>query len=1206
MTIGKRFVSLSIPSGKEFLYLGGGAIIYFMVARLSLTFVLEPEGIAAIWPPSGIFLASILICRRHLRPWLALTLFATDLVAELFAGTPLNVSIIYALALTGDAVLGAWLLLRFVGAPITFTRVGEVFCFLILVVLGSNAVMSLVAAAGSMLLPETDFWNSFRWWMISDGIGSLLLTPFIIGWFPLLKRGLSDRTPKRITEAASLSFLLVVASHICFAYAPEQGQFSLLATYFLLPLLIWAALRFGLRGATLALLTLAVFAVRYAVSGQGVEVQFFGLRLDVLIVMQLYLAVMAVPTLFLTAVMGEYQREESAARESEARLRLAVSASGVGLWDWDLGTNKVYFSPEWKSQIGYHDDELSDSFEEWQSRVHPDDLEPTLHAVQGFLNHPHGKHKVEFRFRHKDGSYRWIYTEADVVRDAAGKPVQMFGCHIDITPRKQAEAKLQDAKEFAENLIRTANVIFVRLDYNGNVVQMNEVAEKITGYSQVEVLGRNWFETLVPRQHYPYVWETFEQITSSGNVPDIFENPILTKDGEERQIIWKNNTVLEGGRVIGTISFGMDITERKQAELALRESEEKFANAFHVSPAALSITRVADGKFLDVNEAFLQLFEYDRAEVIGHTSTELKILTQAERAPLIAAQLATGGLKNAELLAHARSGKEVNLMFSSKPMELDGEPCHITVMIDITERKRAEDERQRFVMLVDSSSEFIGMCNLDLQPLYVNPAGVRMVGLPDMAAACRVKVQDYFFPEDRPFIQDEFFPRVLREGHGVVEIRLRHFQTSEPIWMSYYLFHVRDKDGVVVGWATVSRDITERRHTEAALRKSEERLSLTLSRTGIGLWDWNMRDDVWYATPTYFEMLGYDPSIEAQNREVWGERTHPDDREFVINKMIAVRDGGLHQFDIEFRFRHADGTYRWINSIGQAAELDETGKAIRMLGLQIDITERKRTEMELRKIKDELELRVQERTVQLERERDRAEAADRVKSAFLATMSHELRTPLNSIIGFTGILLQRLAGPLNEEQAKQLAIVKRAGRHLLNLVNDVLDISKIEAGELRVDIEPVDLPKLLRLTAEKFRAEAVQQQLKFTLEMDPGIGMVDSNERRLEQVFNNFISNALKFTDKGEIRLICRRQGEKVRIEVRDTGIGIAADDIAKLFKPFSQLESHPKRIVGGTGLGLAISRRIVEALGGETGVASKPGTGSCFYFTLPIHRKPS
>jgi PAS domain S-box-containing protein len=138
---------------------------------------------------------------------------------------------------------------------------------------------------------------------------------------------------------------------------------------------------------------------------------------------------------------------------------------------------------------------------------------------------------------------------------------------------------------------------------------------------------------------------------------------------------------------------------------------------------------------------------------------------------------------------------------------------------NITARKRTEVERQKFAMLADSSSEFIGMCDLDLKPIYVNPAGMRMVGLPDMEAACRVMVPDYFFPEDQQFIREDFFPRVLREGHGEVEIRLRHFQTGEPIWVSYYLYHVRDANGKLVGWATVSRDITERKQAKEEVRK---------------------------------------------------------------------------------------------------------------------------------------------------------------------------------------------------------------------------------------------------------------------------------------------------------------------------------------------------------------------------------------------------
>ncbi|HAU37958.1 MAG TPA: hypothetical protein DCX07_09620 [Phycisphaerales bacterium] len=162
------------------------------------------------------------------------------------------------------------------------------------------------------------------------------------------------------------------------------------------------------------------------------------------------------------------------------------------------------------------------------------------------------------------------------------------------------------------------------------------------------------------------------------------------------------------------------------------------------------------------------------------------------------------------------------LSWNSFPLPAEG--AIFAVVRDITERKQAEMERQRFVMLADSSSEFIGMCDLELQPIYVNPAGIRMVGLPDMAAACRVKVQDYFFPEDQRFITEEFFPRVLREGHGDVEIRLRHFQTGAPIWMFYYLFSVRNASGTPIGWATVSRDITDRKKAEEELRRTNRAL----------------------------------------------------------------------------------------------------------------------------------------------------------------------------------------------------------------------------------------------------------------------------------------------------------------------------------------------------------------------------------------------
>lgn len=257
-------------------------------------------------------------------------------------------------------------------------------------------------------------------------------------------------------------------------------------------------------------------------------------------------------------------------------------------------------------------------------------------------------------------------------------------------------------------------------------------------------------------------------------------------------------------------------------------------------------------------------------------------------------------------------------------------------------------------------------------------------------------------------------------------------------------------------------------------------------------------------------------------------------------------------------------------------------------------------EQALQGLNAELEERVLQRTIQLEAAKDKAEVADRVKSSFLATMSHELRTPLNSIIGFTGLLLQNLAGPLNKEQHKQLTIVKSASQHLLALINDVLDISKIEAGEFHITFESVNIPVLLYDMIERFQPQSQALGLALKIEVAPGITTVRSNGRRLTQVVSNLLSNAVKFTDHGEILLSCHQENEYIKITVSDTGVGITAEDIPKLFQPFAQLEARPEKVIQGTGLGLVISRRIVEALGGELNVESVVGVGSRFYFMLP------
>lgn len=311
--------------------------------------------------------------------------------------------------------------------------------------------------------------------------------------------------------------------------------------------------------------------------------------------------------------------------------------------------------------------------------------------------------------------------------------------------------------------------------------------------------------------------------------------------------------------------------------------------------------------------------------------------------------------------------------------------------------------------------------------------------------------------------------------------------------------------------------------------------------------------------------LDYLPVDELNRFQSEQARMLADDAALQREIDLFFADGNVHHV-----LYSASGFYHADNSPGG------------VVGVLVDITKQKKTEAALAKAKDA------------------AESADRLKSAFLAVMSHELRTPLNSIIGFTGILLQGLVGPLNEEQQKQMGMVQTSARHLLALINDVLDISKIEAGQFTLARTSFNLRDAIEKTFKLVVPSAEKKGIDLHVEIAPHVGDIVSDQRRLEQVFLNLLNNAVKFTEKGEIRVSCHAIGNEYCFSVSDTGIGIRPEELSGLFQPFHQIDSGLSRKHEGTGLGLSISRKLTEMMGGSIDVQSQWGLGTTLTVRIP------
>ncbi len=427
-----------------------------------------------------------------------------------------------------------------------------------------------------------------------------------------------------------------------------------------------------------------------------------------------------------------------------------------------------------------------------------------------------------------------------------------------------------------------------------------------------------------------------------------------------------------------------------------------------------------------------------------------------------------------------------------------------------------------------------------------------------------------------------------------VETEMCEIRDGQTCWTQVIKVPVKDGNGSIVGVQGIFWDITERKLAEELLRISEEKYRFLFERNPVPLLIYDT-DTLYFlaVNEAFIKQYGFSIS-EVLSMQL--PDLYPSEEKNAIIQVAKSLYG--HAYVGEWHHIRKDGAV--ISIIATSHDIDYMGRKAR-IAVVIDITDRKLAELELENYRKHLEKMVEERTAELEIAKERAESADQLKSAFLATMSHELRTPLNSIIGFTGMLLQELPGPLNDEQKKQLRMTQKSGRHLLSLINDILDLSKIEAGQLKLSTDRFKISDVVQNVIDISRPFAQSKNLVLTCTIDPELTEVVSDQMRVQQVIINLVNNALKFTEIGSVKVNVFKRDNYFVVKVSDTGIGIDSGQLKTLFKPFIQIDSGVARKHEGTGLGLSISKKLVTMLGGRVSVESEPGKGSTFMVELPL-----
>jgi len=877
----------------------------------------------------------------------------------------------------------------------------------------------------------------------------------------------------------------------------------------------------------------------------------------------------------------------------------------VGSWELDLETGRINWTEETYRLYGVSPATFGHTLSAYLELIHTGDR-PAMQAWLDELQANRQPGDLEFRIVRPDGEVRVLSGRGALESDASGRPLRTVGATQDITEYREAREALERERGFLKTLVQTLPDLVWLKDADGFFLACNPRFETFYGATEAEIVGKSDYD-FVPRELADF-FRTKDRAAITAGGPSVNEEEVTFADGHRELVETIKTPMYDGqGQLIGVLGIARDITARRAAEDALREKDallREMSAIVHIGAWEFD-PETGEGTWTD-EVARIHDIEPDQEATVAlglrffHGEWKEKIESAIHSA------IESGTPYDLELELVTDAGKRRWVRTIGMPLRQDGRTVRMRgTLQDISERKQAElalrESEARTRLLLDSTAEAIYGVDLEGICTFVNPACLRMLGYereeellghqihdlthhshadgtPYPAEACRA--YDAYNRREGVHVDDEVFWR----------------KDGTPIAVEYWAYPMHQGDkvvGAVVTWLNIS----ERKQAEEQLRK----LSLAVEQSPESIIITNLDAEIEYVNEAFVRTTGY------SREEVLGENPrilHSDKTPQPTYDELWETLGHGRAWKGEFFNRRKDGSeYVEFAIITPIRQPD--GRITHYVAVQEDITEKKRIGQELDRHRHHLEELVATRTAELAEAKEAAEAANRAKSAFLANMSHEIRTPMNAIIGLTHLLK---SGAPNPEQAARLGKIDTAAGHLLSIINDILDLSKIEAGRLALEQTDFALDSVLDHVRSLIADQARAKGLTIAVDSDAVPVWLRGDPTRLRQALLNYAGNAVKFTGRGTITLracIEEETGDRllVRFEVQDSGIGIPADKLTQLYEPFEQADASTTRKYGGTGLGLAITRRLAEMMGGLVGVESEPGRGSTFWFTAWLGR---